>query len=287
VLHDQLTQTETSSQTKNSEIQGIAKECQDLEVEIARSNKLQAAAREEANALKRRANDLKDELATAVWALQETEAEEEQLRGQIISSPDRRTADVAKARDELDAVKAEAARFEEETELGKTSYRNLNKALKDVTSVMTNLDDLQKEYDRRTDLNRKLEETFKTVAVKKNEHKDLLEETQQADRDVSRTEEKISAQRKQHQVQIEALQDALETAKSQLLHVEKERREGMLRIQEWEAEVKRLEGAIEKERLETKQEMDRMTAEYKEYERGFLDMDRRRQELLAANSPLQ
>jgi uncharacterized protein YdcH (DUF465 family) len=64
------------------------RECEKLEMEIAHHNQVQAAAREETTALKKEANDLKDEVFTAGWHVQELEAEEEKLRLQIVSSPD-------------------------------------------------------------------------------------------------------------------------------------------------------------------------------------------------------
>jgi hypothetical protein len=60
------------------------------------------AKQEEAAALKREANDMKDGLASTTWALQETQAEEECLMGQVVLSPERRTQELAKKKERLE-----------------------------------------------------------------------------------------------------------------------------------------------------------------------------------------
>lgn len=272
------------SKEKSDELEAIAKECQVLEGEIAKQNKLQTEAREEANTLKRQANDLKDELATAQWTLQEVEAEEEQLRGQIVSSPDRRKAEVKTARDELDKLKANVIKLDDSVQRGKTYCRNLKQAIKDVTAISGSLDGLQQTYNRHSEISQKVEKTLQDIAAKTNEQKVLIEKVEEADRDVNRSEEKIEAQRKQHHIQMGALQEALDHAKTQLLQVEKERRDGMIRIQEWENEVRRLEDEIETERATTQEQTNQMISEYKVVEEEFLEIDRKRMERIQASS---
>ena len=90
LLNEQFETTKLESNTKFQEMDEVERECEELEIEIARNNKLQAAKREEATELKRQANDLKDEIATATLALQEAQAEHDSLASKIVSSPDRR-----------------------------------------------------------------------------------------------------------------------------------------------------------------------------------------------------
>ena len=277
-------ETEKSTEQKKKELDLIMEECRELESQIAHENKLQSAAREEANSLKRQANDLKDELATAEWTLQEMEAEEEQLRTQVVSSPDRRKKEVTTARDHLDSLKAQVAEVEDATQRGKKSSRNIQQALQDVTAIVGNLDDLQQTCDRHVDTGRQLEKARQEITVQKNRHQTLLEQTQQAERDVGREDGKIEAQRKQHEIQIKALQEALDVAKTQLLQVEKERRDGMIHIQKWEQEVKRLEQEVEQQQLATQDETDGMVAEYKLLEEEFLQQDFQRMAKLQSSS---
>ena len=57
--------------------------------------------------------------------------------------------------------------------------------------------------------------------------------------------------RKQGTMKMDAAQDRLDTAKAQLVLVEKERREGMARVEAGEAEVRALEAQMQQEQQKT------------------------------------
>jgi chromosome segregation ATPase len=245
-LHQQLTESQASSKQKNAELDEIMEECRELELEIAQDNRRQATAREEAVQLKRQANDLKDELTAAEWKNEELEADEEKLRALIVSSPDRRRAEVEDRRERVLVEKKENVTIDNKIQQNKIAIRNLQKA----------------------------ERNLKTTTAK-------LEELHKA---AHRAEEKILARRKQNALQLQAAQEALDTAKSRLLNVEKERREGMLRVQQGEAEVHSLHAAMEDDRVKTEKEIQEMVAEYKELERAFFERDRLRLAALGINA---
>lgn len=287
VIRQELTNTEKEVEAEANELEAVAKECQLLEVQVLKENKLQSAAREEAEELKRKANSLKDDLAMAELKMQEVEAEEEGLRSKIVSSPDRRKNELKTAREELDKMKLQVSELDDAGQKGKTSVRNLEQALKDVSTVVGNLNTLQEKCNRRAEIDNKLEKALDDIATKQSEQKALHEETQQAEREVVRAEERIEAQRKQHHIQIEALQESLDSAKSQLLKVEKDRRDGMIRINGWEKDVQRLEQEIEEQRLETRGEIGRMVAEYKDLEEDFLRLDQTRMGSLQSSTVVE
>jgi chromosome segregation ATPase len=286
MIRQELTNTEKEVEAEANELEAVAKECQLLEVQVLKENKLQSAAREEAEELKRKANKLKDDLAMAEWKMQELEAEEQGLQSKIVSSPGRRKNELKTAREELDKMKLQVSELDDATQKGKTSCRNLVQALKDVSTAVGNLNRLQEKCNRKVEIDNKLEKALGDIATKQNERKTLLEETQEAEREVVRSEERIEAQRKQHQIQIDALQEALESAKSQLLKVEKDRRDGMIRINAWEKDVQRLEQEIQQQRLETTDEIDRMVTEYKVLEEDFLRLDQKRMGTLQSNTAI-
>jgi hypothetical protein len=69
---------------------------------------------------------------------------------------------------------------------------------------------------------------------------------------------------------VEATNDALEMVKTQLLSVEKDRRDGMARVEAGETEVRDLEAAIELARVKTQEEIQSMIAEYHKTEKLYL-----------------
>ena len=272
------------SKHKSHELQQVIDECQELENEIARNNHLQTQAREEAAALKTQAKDLKDELATAVWALEEAEAEEERLRGQVISSPDRRKAEMVHRRERLDKMKLECEQLETDLQVIKTKIFHAKQISKDVEQATSSLDDLQEQAGQYSQLVRQVEDASATIEATEKKTATYQQENEQAERELHRAEEKILHERQQQKLQMDAMQEALEVAKSQLLNVEKDRREGMARVDAGEAELRDIEAAMEQERRKTDQEIDDMIAEYKETEELFLNRNAKIMSVIQATS---
>jgi len=87
-------------------------------------------------------------------------------------------------------------------------------------------------------------------------------------------EEKIAHNRKQHKIKMDALQMSLEAANTELLLVEKDRRDGMARVEECEAEVRSLEAAIADETKNTDDEIKEIIHTFKAMENTILEKNR-------------
>mmetsp|Transcript_13094 Transcript_13094/g.36237 ORF Transcript_13094/g.36237 Transcript_13094/m.36237 type:complete len:463 (+) Transcript_13094:2-1390(+) len=282
-LHQQLEEAKATSQQKDAQLEEIMNECHELELEIAQDNRRQAKVREEANQLKRQANDLKDELTAAEWKLEELEAQEENLRVQVVSSPDRRRNDVEVLRERVLREKKENAGIDSKIQQKKASIVNLKKAERDLSNTTTKLEEIYQSAHKYMKLMRSVDDNkAKRIELEK-KARELEQKIEDAERRVHRSNEKILAQRKQHALQREATQEALDTEKSRILVLEKQRREDMLRIQQGEAEVKSLRDAMEAERLKTEKEIEEMLAKYKKHERAFLERDGSRLEALGVS----
>ena len=83
-LNGQLEQLRQQSAGEVKIIEEVEKECGEIEGKIGTLNKEQAAIRHESGELKKQANDLKDRNATISIAIQEGEADEKRLGGQIV-----------------------------------------------------------------------------------------------------------------------------------------------------------------------------------------------------------
>lgn len=276
LLHEQLEKAQASSRQKNAELDQIMKECHELEFAIAEDNRRQASAREEAGRLKRQANDLKDELTAAEWKLEELEALEESLRVQIVSSPDRRRKEMIGIREQVAQEKKENVSLEENMQQSQCKISNLQKGEKNLTATITRLGELFCSAQKYMTLVRSVEENKARKKDLERKAGQLEREIQEADRRVHRANEKILAQRKQHVLQREATQEALDTEKSRILVLEKQRREDMIRIQQGEKEVMSLRTAMEAERSKTEREIQEMVAKYNKHELAFLQLDRSR-----------
>jgi chromosome segregation ATPase len=252
-------------------MQEIMNECEGLEMEIARNSQVQAAAREEAAALKKKVNDLKDEVVTAVWVLQEMEAEEEKLRLQIVSSPDRRKAEMLVRQERLRKVKAECSELETAIQQCKTKVVHGKQTLKELEATNSILAELHEEANKNTELVRKIEDTRKKVALRKKYLIEKNDEIEEENRHVQRLDETIISQRKQHTLQMQAAQEALDQAKQRLLNVERERRNGMARVEKGMASVRELQDVLDKEQADAEATIQDLLDSYHETEAKFLE----------------
>ena len=255
-------------------------ECSELEVEIGRDNRMQATLREEAAQLKRQANDIKDELTAAEWKLEELEAQEESLLSHVVSSPDRRRKEADELLERVQREKQENTEIEEKIQNCKICQRNLKTAEKDLVVTTGMVEELHQSAVKYMDLVKSVEDTITTVSEKEKQLQQIEDETKQKQRSIHRSEEDAIAQRKQHALELEAVQESLDSFKSQLLVVEKDRREGMLRVQQGEAEVQAIKEAMEFERAQTEREIGELITEYKKAERRFIERDIARRSVL-------
>ncbi|KAL7557836.1 hypothetical protein ACA910_009141 [Epithemia clementina (nom. ined.)] len=280
LLHGQLAEAQKSSEIKSSELQAIMDECSEMELEIARDNRTQATLRNEAAELKRQANDMEDELTAAKWTLEELEQQQENLRAQLVTSPDRlmRVAEELRLRVQLE--KKENSTLEDKIQQCKVALRNLQKLDKDLHATTAMLGELHQSATKCMNIVNSIEDIEAKISDQEKQLGKIEEETKQTQRRIHRSEEEIIAQRKQHSLELEAAQEALDSFKSQLLAVEKDRREGMLRVQQGEAEVQAIKEAMERDRSETEREIAELFAEFNKAKERFTERDRERRRVL-------
>lgn len=281
-LAAQLEQAQAESNVQMDEMDQVVRECQELESEIARSNKLQASKREKAATLKREANDLKDALASATWALQETQAEEERLMSQIVSSPNRRKEELARKKERLEKEKLETRRLQELIQDNKAKTNQIQQSIQDIDDTMQLQKQVMEEASKYEEVIGKVHNTSKEVQGHREKTQELLDLSEESERGLLRVEEKLTHMRKQGKMKMDAAQDRLDTAKSQLMEVEKERREGMARVEAGEAEVKALEAQMKEEQIKTEKEVAALIAEFKETEKAFMMRNERRMQAIQA-----
>ena len=85
---------------------------------------------------------------------------------------------------------------------------------------------------------------------------------------------------KQSKMKMDAVQDNIDIAKEQLLIVERDRREGLARVEAGEAEVKALKAQMEAEQKTTEEEIAAIVEEYKILEQNFMKRNEQRMMLI-------
>jgi kinetochore protein Nuf2 len=281
-LSEHLQEVQVESQDKMEQMDKVIGECQNLETEIARNNKLQASKRELAATLKREAAGLKDELASATWAMQESQSEEERLMGQVVSSPSRRTKELAVKKERLEKEKEEARNLLEDLQSNKTKIVQLQQATKIVGETSVLQKQVLEEAAKYEQAMGQVDDTTKDVEENQENAQQIANETEEDERAWMRTEEKITHMRKQGKMKMQATQDRLDTAKNQLMVVEKERRDGMAKVEAGEQEVRALEAQMKTEQEKTMQEIAELVTEYKEMENAFVMRNEQRMTAIGA-----
>jgi len=270
-LNGQLNIAQTDSERKAQEMDEIERECEELEVEIARNNKVQAAKREEATELKKEHNELKDELATSKLALEEAQAEFQSLQTKVVSSPERRKKVVSSLHELVKRERNEANTLEEEWQKNKTMIVHISQAIKDVPETTRLVQEVLQSKQKLGKLQEEIQEAKKEKETVCKQCNEVLDDMQTSEATLNRMEEKLSHMRKQHRLKMDAALEAFESAKLQLVKVEMEHEEGVSKVEAGESEVKSMERQITAARKIGEADIEGMIDSYKKMETNVLD----------------
>eukprot|EP00529_Nitzschia_sp_RCC80_P023776 CAMPEP_0113487190 /NCGR_PEP_ID=MMETSP0014_2-20120614/25381_1 /TAXON_ID=2857 /ORGANISM="Nitzschia sp." /LENGTH=466 /DNA_ID=CAMNT_0000380879 /DNA_START=8 /DNA_END=1408 /DNA_ORIENTATION=+ /assembly_acc=CAM_ASM_000159 len=278
--HDELVkileQAQADADIQMAEYDEVAKQCQELESEIARSNKLQASKREEAAQLKKQANAIKDELATLSWTLQELQAEEEGLKSQVVSSPDRRKRDLESKKEVLDQYKSEGRKMQQDIADGKTMATRMQQAIDDFKKTIVLQKQVLEEAGRYKETESKVQETSEDVRATADKTAELYDKANEEERGLLRLEEKLTHMRKQAKMKMDAILDQIDIGNEKLLIVERERREAKARVEAGESQVNGMKLQLEKEQNDRQREIQGIVDQFRVLERTFNERNKKR-----------
>lgn len=86
-------------------------------------------------------------------------------------------------------------------------------------------------------------------------------------------EEKLSHHRQQGKRRLATAKQELDYAQTELMLVEKDRRDGLARVEVAEADVRSIEAKIEEERLTVEREIEEMIGVYKKFESAIIEKE--------------
>jgi len=265
---------ERAGEEENSMIAVVENECRTTEEDIGKLNKLQAGIRLESGELKKKANDLKESNASIALAILEQQAEEQKLLSQIVQSPEKVKKEMSYAQERLDREKKEAALQENECAIMKTNVNNANKTAKDLTKVLTAFDEVSNEIEKQVSCQNEIKGCKNSIKINIDKKVEAEEKQSDAERGVAKYDEKLKHLRQQGVLKTQSAQNALMESQTTLLQVEKDRREGMTRIQNMENELKHVEKRIEEDEVRTEEEVRTMVDGYKKFEETVLTHQR-------------
>uniref|UniRef100_A0A7S2XTJ4 Kinetochore protein Nuf2 n=1 Tax=Attheya septentrionalis TaxID=420275 RepID=A0A7S2XTJ4_9STRA len=275
LLTNQLEESKEEDSERLQQMDEVENDCAEIEGEIAQQNKVQTSIRQQSTELKKKANDLKDKIATAALALQEAIAEERMLSSKIVVSPETIQVELQKASRLLEVEKGECKIAEQGAELASTKVSNVIQAQKDIEIVRKVLGEVKIEENKLTNIEYEVRSSKKSVEQKQRELDELVEIKETLEREINRIDDKIAHVRKQGKARMDAAADAVEGAKQDLLIVEREKREGMALIEQSEAELLAKQTDFEREQHKTNEEIEEMVGAFRGLEKAFLVQDGR------------
>ena len=142
-LEQDLESAQKIHQSKLLERDAALQECKEMEADIAAQNRKQASIRQETYILKKNANELKDQIANLNISLRELQAEERQLKKEVVDSPDVIKFELDNAQSQLDQVKSEINLKEQERKVLQIKLQNAMKAEGDVRRVMHLMEEME------------------------------------------------------------------------------------------------------------------------------------------------
>ncbi len=268
---EQLNLAKKLADQRWEEAKTIEEDCAELEMEIAQQNQLQKSLREASKNLKKKANMLKDEIATADLTMQELDAEERKLLPKIVESPDGLHLQIKELNEKLDEERKHLKIAEQEAKTADLRVQNVKQAKDDVITATKLLSDLDEEKSRYEKLLKETNDIRAVIAANEEKMEHLQGLCEQHKSDIRDIGEEAEKNRKGAKASMDAAQKALQVAKAELLDVEKDRRDAKAALERHEQEVNLIKSIIEEERVKTDEEIKEIIASYRIMEKAALD----------------
>lgn len=269
-LLSQLAQTEEEVTSKMKEGEEVLNDCDELEREIAQQNKIQASIRQESQDLKKKSNELKDQIATSDLALQEAEAEERKLLPRVVKEPQLIQNEVSQLTKSLKIEKQTCDTAEQEEKLSRLRIANVVRAENDVASAIELMKDVMEEKVKYENSIAEVEDiSFKIDENRENREKNS-NLCQRYEDEIQNIEDKIRINQEESKNSISYAIASFDKATKSLSQAEKGKREGNALLDTNEAEVHTLESAIKQEKIKFESEISTLMAEFKKFEHSVL-----------------
>jgi len=259
---------------RSKEIQEIENECLEIEQEISKQNKLQASIRTETGKLKKQANTLKGKAATALLSLQEAKSEEHALSTQVVQSPKRIKREMEQAVKFLEATKKGCNEIEYEVATVKRRVQNVKECVENVQNSLDIMENELKGINNDHNLaSKELQEAVEKKMENEKVVQDFLHKKRELERRIHYNEEKLSHHRQQGVRRLATVQQELDFAQTELALVEKERIDGLARVESAEADVLAIEAKIKEDDTAIQHEIEKMMQVYKKFENDIIEKE--------------
>ncbi|CAM9163119.1 unnamed protein product, partial [Chrysoparadoxa australica] len=251
-------------------IEEVDAECRRVESDIGGLNRQQAEIRQESSELKRHANELKDRVASLAVDAQETALEKERLLGQIVNSPVRIRREMADQQQALEQERGEAMTHEKEAQRLELGIEHASNAGQEVMRAVQAVEEVEAELGKQKDAMHEVKVTQGTVQANRAKALEVEAQITSCKRQVQRFEEKLAHLRKQAKIKADRTAQGMEAMQAELFGAEKDKREGMSKLQAAEEAVRRLEHELQQVQQGGAAELEEIMLSYRRMEEVIL-----------------
>jgi kinetochore protein Nuf2 len=271
MLNDQLLQVQLDSEKRWGEAKVTDDDCGDIEIEIARQNKLQASIRHESQEMKKVANVLKDKIATTELAIQELGVKERKLVPQVVESPIKLKEDIGDLTAKLEQERKHCEEAEHDAKLALLrvgSVIEAQDAVVEANNILKQAADNKENYEQSLEESKSMEEKIRVHETEstrlKNMNKDL-------EKELHKIEDKTYNFQQQAMTKMDAAKASLHALNAELLLVEKDRRDATSKVEKCDEEVQLLKRFIDEEKIKTDEEIKEIIVAFQKMECVILD----------------
>lgn len=269
---------------QKAEIEQIENDIMELENQIAILNKQQGAIRLESGNLKKSHNQLKDEAATAIVALQEAQAQLRELECKVVKSPEKKKQELIATTQAIDVERKSRDEAEAKVLRGKTCLEYSEQTKQNLLQTEKIFSEAFKVQDKIKELSNETQKAKENIRKHDKQAQDMDVLANECRRDLQRNDERISRLRNQGKAKKVAAEEAYEDAQKELILVEKEKREGLARIEaiQNQVEQKARQAKAEEEMYES--EISKLiNISYKSVEEAALKTLQKQNSILSAH----
>lgn len=271
MLHQQLDSVQRDAEKKWEEAKLVGGDCEDIEIEISRQNKLQTSIRQESENLKKFANVLKDKIDTADLVSQELAAKERKFSSQVVQSPRALEENISSSKTTLAEERKFCDEMEQNDKMTVQYVKLVTKAQDNVAEVTTLIRQVMEDkirYEKSLEDSKAIEAKIMEHNTKSGEYQETYDKIENQFRQIK---EKSNNFKQQAKTKMNAARASLHAVNAELLIVEKDRRDVNSKVEQCEQEVQTLKRVIDEEKTKTDQEIEDIVLNFQKMEKVLIE----------------
>lgn len=241
-------------------------------------------------------------------SLQEAKSEERVLSAQVVQSPKRIKREMEQAVKFMEMETQGCDVIEREVQSGEQKLKYVKDSIHDIQKSVSIMEgELHEKIDEYNSISTRLQEVMKKKSENEKTEKDLINKKRDLERKIRHNgeynygcqknihfqifrcfvllislmilisivhkEERLSHQRQQGKRRLVTTQQELDFVQTELRLVEKDRMDGLARVETAESDVRAIETKIEEERLQIQKEIQDMISVYKKFENVIMEKE--------------